>query len=125
MYRNSLRAYKQVSIESASPAKLLDELYERLLRFCAEAKQAIDLKDLPAKGTAISKAIEIIGGLWSTLDPTAAPELCANLERLYEYMQYRLSEANLRMDTKPIEEVEILVSTLRQAFYEASQKSGM
>lgn len=112
--------YRKVSIESASPTRMLDEVYERMLRACREAGEAIGRKDLAAKGTAIGKALAFLGALEAALDREAAPELTANLARLYRFVFAKLSEANIKNATQPLAEVEKIVVDLRDAFREAS-----
>src|SRR5262249_56041492 len=76
---SGVAVYRKVSIESASPTRMLDEVYERMLRACREAGEAIGRKDLAAKGTAIGKALAFLGALEAALDREAAPQLAANL----------------------------------------------
>ena len=49
-------------------------------------------------------------------------EIALNLFRLYEYMHYRLVEANVRKDIEPIDEVLGLFQGLKEAWEEAIKK---
>ncbi|MFO0729298.1 MAG: flagellar export chaperone FliS [Myxococcota bacterium] len=113
-------AYKKVFLESAPPTRILDELYGRLLLDLETAKDGILRRDLRAKGEAISHAQSILDELSLALDHRAAPELSANLVRLYEFCALRMSAANMQLDIVPLEEAHKILSQLRESFREAS-----
>jgi flagellar protein FliS len=117
--RQAAHAYRRVNIESASPTRILDELYGRLLRDCAEAKQAISVGDIAGKQAAIDHALRIVGELASSLERDAAPELCDNLVALYDFAQARLLEGSRNMTREPIEDAAHVVAELRGAFAQA------
>jgi flagellar protein FliS len=112
----ALRSYKAVSVESAPPRRLLDELMNRLLRDCADARTAIQTGDLAGKGKHIGHGLAIVGELVAALDHSVAPELCGNLTALYQFVIDRLSDANVRKVEAPLHEAEKVITTLREAF---------
>lgn len=120
MAERGANAYRKVFLESATPPRLLDELYGRLLSDCHDAAEAIRQGDLAGKGRSINHAIEIIYELTAALDRSAAPELCSNLARLYDFVIQRLTTANLRIDVQPIVEAEQVIIVLRGAFQQVN-----
>jgi flagellar protein FliS len=112
----ALRSYKTVSVESAPPRRLLDELMNRLLRDCVDARASIQAGDIAGKGKHIGHALAIVGELVAALDHSVAPELCSNLAALYQFVIDRLSDANVRKVEAPLHEAEKVVTTLREAF---------
>ena len=54
----------------------------------------------------------------STLDLNQG-QIAENLYQLYDYMYSRLIEANIRKDSQPLQEVEQLLSELRDTWTEA------
>ena len=120
MYARAVRSYQKVNLESAPPARVLDELYERLLRDINVAGEAIAAGDAAKKGEAVSHALAIVNELRRALDHRAAPELTARLEGLYGFMVGRLTRANVGWDPKALAEVSPLVVTLRDAFRQAA-----
>jgi flagellar protein FliS len=112
----ALRSYKAVSVESAPPRRLLDELMNRLLRDCSDARTAIRTGDIAGKGQHIGHALAIVGELVVALDHEVAPDLCSNLGSLYQFVIDRLSDANVRKAESPIVEAEKVITTLREAF---------
>lgn len=106
------------SVEGANPHQLILMLMNGALERLAQARGAIERRDIPLKGATISKATTIIGGLQGSLDRNQAPDYVDNLERLYEYMQRRLLEANLKNDAAIIDEVSELMNTLKTSWQE-------
>lgn len=123
-----IKTYAKVGIESgvsvADPHKLISMLYQGALQAIANAKNSILRKDIPAKGSAISQAISIIGeGLNASLDKSVGGELVQNLSALYEYMNLRLLTANLKNDMEALDEVARLLSDLKNAWESIRQPS--
>lgn len=119
----AINTYAKVGVESgvvaADPHKLIAMLYQGALLAIANARNAILRKDIAAKGTAISKAILIIGdGLKASLDRKVGGELAHNLADLYDYMDSRLLQANLHNDVDTLDEVAQLLNDLKTAWDE-------
>jgi flagellar protein FliS len=119
--RNGVNAYANVGIETgvaaASPHKLIVMLYDGACVAIRSALMHMQNGDIPAKGTAISKAMSIIeNGLRASLDVKAGGEIAANLDALYEYMGKRLLQANLENDAAKLDEVLRLLSDLRTSW---------
>jgi flagellar protein FliS len=117
----ALKSYANVSVQSgvaaADPHKLIAMLYQGALLAIANAKNAILRKDIPAKGTAITKAILIIDeGLKASLDKDVGGELAHNLAALYDYMNNRLLAANIKNDIDALDEVARLLTDLKGAW---------
>lgn len=120
-FANRASAYTQVGVETgvatASPHKLILMLFDGAILSIATAAAAMDGKDIPAKGQAVSKAIDIIlNGLKASLDAKAGGELADRLAALYDYMGERLLHANLHNSRAALDEVSGLLHTLREAW---------
>ena len=112
---NSYRSGAVAEIEEASPHRLIQMLYEGGLQRIAVAKGAIQRKEIQLKGESIGRAIAIIGGLRSSLDLSQG-EMATNLDNLYEYMERRLLEANLKNDEGILDEVSGLLREIKSAW---------
>lgn len=117
----AINAYNNVSAETsvmgADPHKLIAMLFQGALLEIARAKNEIIRKETAAKGKSISKAIAIIGeGLNASLDKSVGGELAQNLSSLYEYMVFRLIDANLKNDISTLDEVTRLLTELKGAW---------
>lgn len=113
---SAYNAYKQNSVTTASPGELTLMLYNGCLKFLHKAKLAIQDKKIQEKNTNLQKAQAIISELMSTLNMNI--EISKNMMALYEYMNTRLVEANIRNDISIIEEVEGLVTEFRDTWKE-------
>ncbi|WP_447651382.1 flagellar export chaperone FliS [Pseudomonas abietaniphila] len=116
----ALRQYQKVNSQAqtavATPHRLVQMLMEAGLDRIAQAKGAIERKDVPAKGLLIGKAIEIVGGLREGLDMEKQAEALAHVDNLYVYMMKRLAEANIKTDPKILDEVSGLLTTVKEGW---------
>jgi flagellar secretion chaperone FliS len=120
---NPTAAYQSVSIESsiseADPHKLILLLFEGAEAAIAIAKGEMSRSNIPAKGKAISKALDIIeNGLKASLNMDINSDLVEKLDALYEYMIVRLLHANLKNDMAALDEVASLLGEIHRAWAE-------
>lgn len=117
---NPAQAYSsmqvQTRIEDASPHRLIQMLFEGALERIAQAKGAMQQKQIERKGTLITKAVNIIGGLQGCLVDAGDGELTANLDSLYDYMIRRLIRANAQNDEAGLDEVAGLLIDIKSAW---------
>ncbi|MGA5690508.1 flagellar export chaperone FliS [Cytobacillus pseudoceanisediminis] len=116
---NPYQSYQQNSVNTASPGELTLMLYNGCLKFIHQAKKAIMDNNIEAKNTNIQKAQNIIQELMVTLNMDI--EVSQNMMSLYDYMNRRLMEANIKNDTGILDEVEGLVSEFRDTWKEVIQ----
>ncbi|MED3660914.1 flagellar export chaperone FliS [Ureibacillus sp. FSL K6-8385] len=109
-------AYKQNSINTASPGELTLMLYNGCIKFLNVAKKAIDEKDYEEKNKNLQKAQNIITELMVTLNMDY--EISKQMYSLYEYMNRRLIEANMKNDAGIVDEVIGLVTEFRDTWKE-------
>lgn len=103
-------------VEAASPHRLIQMLMEGALGKLAYARGHLLQGNVAEKGTNISWAISIIDGLRASLDMEAGGEIARNLNDLYDYMERRLLEANLRNDLKVLDEVMALLRQIKEGW---------
>ncbi|MBU8731782.1 flagellar export chaperone FliS [Cytobacillus firmus] len=116
---NPYQSYQQNSVNTASPGELTLMLYNGCLKFIHQAKKAIMDKNIEAKNTNIQKAQNIIQELMVTLNMDV--EVSQNMMSLYDYMNRRLMEANIKNDTGILDEVEGLVTEFRDTWKDVIQ----
>ena len=100
----------------ADPHRLIQMLFEGVLERVAVARGAMQQGDVATKGERIGRAIDILDGLRMHLDMEQGGELASNLEALYDYMQRRLVEANLRNDVAALDEVANLLREIKSGW---------
>jgi flagellar secretion chaperone FliS len=107
----------ETGIETANSHRLILMLFEAATLSVAKAKHYMLAQNIPSKGFAISKAIQIIDeGLKASLDENAGGDLASQLKGLYSYMSQRLLLASLRNDPSVLEEVAKLLTELKDAW---------
>ena len=116
---NPYQSYQQNSVNTASPGELTLMLYNGCLKFIHQAKKAIEEKNIEMKNTNIQKAQSIIQELMVTLNMDM--EISKNMMSLYEFMNRRLMEANIKNDASILDEVEGLVTEFRDTWKEVIQ----
>lgn len=116
---SALNAYKQNSVTTASPGELTLMLYNGCLKFLTKAKNAIAEKNIQEKNTNILKSQAIIAELMSTLNMDI--EISKQMLPLYDYMNRRLIEANVKNDTDIIDEVIGLTTEFRDTWKQVIQ----
>lgn len=118
--QGALNQYRKVGVHAgiadASPHRLIQMLLEGALDKIHVAKGHMSRGEAAAKGKHISWAISIVDGLRSSLDLKAGGELAENLDALYDYMNRRLLEANLRNDVSLLDEVSNLLLEIKQGW---------
>ncbi|WP_203363255.1 flagellar export chaperone FliS [Bacillus sp. REN10] len=119
--KNPYQTYSNNSVTTASPGELTLMLYNGCLKFIHQAKKAIAEKNIEAKNTNIQKAQAIIQELMVTLNMEVA--MSQNLLSLYDYLNRRLMEANVKNDPAILEEVEGFVTEFRDTWKEVIQKN--
>lgn len=125
-------AYQQVrsqgGVESADPHGLITLLMDGALERLVKARAHMLRGEVAAKGEAITRCIEILGGLRGSLDAKVDPVLVGRLDSLYDYMSRRLLQANLRDDASLIDEVSNLLQPIRDSWVQiapaASQRAA-
>ena len=111
---NPYQSYQQNSVMTASPQELTLMLYNGCLKFIRIAKKAMFEKNIEEKNTNIIKAQAIISELYVTLNQDI--EISKNMGQLYEYMNNRLIEANMKNEIEILEEVEGYVIEFRDTW---------
>jgi flagellar protein FliS len=120
MYRNGVKAYRKVDLESAPKTEILDRLFGRLESDLRDGQSAIAAGNVVARAAALDHASRILTELCAALDPRAAPEMCANLDALYRYCQTSITRAALERKAAHLEPPLKIIATLRASFAEAA-----
>jgi len=117
--QNAYNAYQQNSVTTASPGELTLMLYNGALKFLNKANQAITDKNIPEKNTNIQKAQAIINELNVTLNMDYL--ISKQMYALYDYMNRRLIEANIKNDQAIVDEVIGLTTEFRDTWKQVIQ----
>ena len=123
MVKNPYEQYKNNAIATATPAELTLMLYEGAIKFGNLAIKAIEDKDVEKAYRNIVKVQNIIAEFRNTLDfkyPVAK-----DFDRVYEYLERRLVEANMTKDKEIMEEVVKHIRSMRDTWKEVMKRAKM
>lgn len=112
-----LGAYTRVDVETASQGKLIVMLFNGAIKRAEEAKRQLQQGNNPGVHNNLIRAQDIIAELRGALNMEAG-EIAANLDRVYEYFQHLLIQANIRKNPDPIDECLGLLVQIRDAWQE-------
>ena len=118
----AVNAYRRVDLESAPKSQIVDRLFERFARDVDDTRAALAKRDIKGKAASIDHAAAIVAELRAALDHSIAPELCANMDALYGLVSIRLSECNLSLDPKPLDQAAGIMNELGSAMREAAAR---
>lgn len=114
-----LKQYQQTQVQTSSPEKILVLLYEGAIQFLNKAKIGIENKNIEETHNNIMKAQRIISEFMNTLDMKNGGEIAQNLYSLYEYLNYRLVQANIKKEISYINEVLLHLKDLKLTWEKA------
>lgn len=111
--------YTQNNIGVESPQKLIQMMYEGILRFNMQAKRSIIDNDIEKRTYWINRSSAVISELVNVLDYNQG-EISHYLAGLYTYQLRLLVEANLHNDSSKIDEVSQVFKGLLDAWKEST-----
>jgi len=112
------RYYREMQVQTASPAKLVWLMFDGAARFTAQAQKAAQAGDLEEAHRNIVRVQDIVDELDCALDMRAG-EVARALERVYAFARSRLLEANLRKDPELLGVLKGMFEELRSAWDQA------
>jgi len=111
--------YKEQQVRTASKEQLLIMLYDGAIRFTKIAKKAMESGDLQTSNEHLIKAQRIVTEFMVSLDQDTGGDASKGLFQLYEYLHYRLVQANIKKDPDMIVEVTDHLRGLRDTWQQA------
>ncbi|QDR81963.1 flagellar export chaperone FliS [Sporomusa termitida] len=114
---NTANVYKNQQIMTASPEELTLMLYNGAIRFIAESMQALEQGNLEKANTSNLRAQDIVREFMCTLDMQY--EIAQGYYKLYDYIEYRLIQANIKKDKSQLAEAKTMLTELRDTWSQA------
>jgi len=124
MRTNAYQTYVEDEIVTADPIRLVQLLYQGAIEAVGSARANLGTRDIRGRFAAATKVIEILTELSSSLNHDQGGELSARLAALYDYMQRRVIEGNEQQIDAPFAEVEQLLGTLGEAWFNIDVKEA-
>lgn len=111
--------YTQNNICVESPEKLIQMMYEGILRFNMQAKRSINEHDVERRTYWINRSNAVVAELINILDYKYGT-VAHYLSGLYTYQLRLLAEANLNNDSTKLDEVNQVFKGLLEAWKEST-----
>jgi flagellar protein FliS len=123
-----LASYRSVSVDTASPGKLILMLFDGALRFLSAANEGFELQTQRERNEVVHnnliKVQDIIHELQRSLNIRQGGEFAVNMFKLYDFMNDKLMEANMRKEPQNIAIVVDLLGQIRDAWDEMLREQG-
>ena len=120
MYGNlAHNIYAQNNVGVESPAKLIEMMYEGVLRFNAQAKKAIKDGNIEKRAYWTNRSVAVITELVLILDVSQG-QVAHYLEGLYNYQLQLLTAAGIENSTEKLDEVSSVFKGLLEAWRETT-----
>lgn len=120
MYNNNLAysTYTQNNIGVESPEKLIQMMYEGILRFNMQANRSIKEGDIERRTYWINRANAVVTELITILDYSQG-DVAHYLAGLYQHQQILLIEANIYNSSEKLDEVNQVIKGLLEGWRES------
>ncbi len=119
---NPYAQYRQNSVETASPTRLIVMLYDGAIRFLSQALAAMAAKQHVQQSVLIGKAQAIIAHLHDTLDAEAGRAFAGSLSGIYTALLRTLTQANIENQPQPVEDALHVLRELRETWAEVDRQ---
>jgi len=121
MYGNNAHSiYAQNNVAVESPVKLIEMLYEGVLRFNAQAKKAIKDKNIEKRVYWMNRSTAIVTELISSLDMSQKGTVAPYLEGLYNYQIQLITDAGNESSIEKLDECSGVFKVLLEAWRETT-----
>lgn len=122
MYTKGYNIYKNNSVNFASKEQLLLMLVDGAVKYAKRAEIAIEKKDVKLAHESLVRTQDIFIELMSTLNRDAG-EWAIQLFKVYEFINEKLIEVNIKKDLSLLREILPLIQEVRDIWYEAYEKA--
>ena len=111
-------AYATTQISTASSVQVVVLLYDGAISSMKLAQEGMVALNFHDKARFLDRALRVVGELSASLNMEEGGVVARDLRRLYEYIQYELTQANLKNEPSRLESPIRCMSEIRQAWQE-------
>jgi flagellar protein FliS len=121
---SAAKHYRQTQVLTTSGIQLIVLLYDSAIQAIDLAGDGITRRHPLDKARFLGRAIGIVSELSSVLDFERGGEIATSLHRLYDYMLWELTQANLRNDTRHLVGPLRCLKELRESWHTLAQQQN-
>ena len=114
----ALNAYNQNNVQVESPHRLIEMLYEGILRFNTQAKKAMAEGDIEKRVYWLNRSAAIFTELMNALNHKQEGTTSEYLAGLYSYQLEQITLANMKESPEIIDQINKVVKGLLEAWRE-------
>lgn len=119
--RNPALAYRQFSVQGATPLGLVVMLYDGVIAALQKAIAALEARDISGKCAQLNRAVAIIAQLEGTLNFEKGGEVAQTLKSLYIYARAQVLKGNLENSPEILRSLIQKLTPVREAWSEADR----
>ncbi|MBL8173131.1 MAG: flagellar export chaperone FliS [Bryobacterales bacterium] len=124
MSQNPFDSYLESQVYSASPVRLVTILYRAALDSLEAARQHLVSGDIRKRAEASARASNVVAELTQSLNLDTGGEIARNLLHLYDYLLFRIHQANMNSDERAYAECIQLLATLLDGWQSIGEPAG-
>jgi flagellar secretion chaperone FliS len=113
------KQYTQAKVNTTDQSKLILMVYDFAIKNCYMAMECIENDKIEERANKIYKVQDCVTELMVALNMDSEGDIAKNLYRLYEYFNYRLTQANIKNDATMVKEILTHLKELRETWAEA------
>ena len=112
------QAYGRTQITTASSVQIVVLLYDGAISSMKLAQEGIVALNLHDKARFLDRALRVVGELSASLNMEEGGTIGKDLRRLYDYIQFELTQANIKNEAGRLEGPIRCLSVIREAWQE-------
>jgi flagellar protein FliS len=112
------QAYATTQISTASSVRVVVLLYDGAISSLKLAQEGIVTLNFHDKARFLDRALRVVGELSASLNMEEGGVIAKDLQRVYEYIQFEVTQANLRNEPGRLEGPIRCMSAIRESWQE-------
>jgi flagellar protein FliS len=112
------QAYATTQISTASSVQVVVLLYDGAISSMKLAQEGIVALNFHDKARFLDRALRVVGELSASLNMEEGGVIAKDLQRVYEYIQFEVTQANLKNEPGPLEGPIRCMSAIRESWQE-------
>jgi flagellar protein FliS len=116
------QAYATTQISTASSVQIVVLLYDGAISSMKLAQEGIINLNFQDKARFLDRALRVVGELAASLNMQEGGVISKDLRRLYEYIQFELTQANISNEPSRLEGPIRCMSVIREAWQELAAR---
>jgi len=112
----ALNAYNQNNVQVESPHRLVEMMYEGILRFNTQAKKSLSEGNIEKRVYWLNRSASIFAELMNSLNHNEEGSTSEYLEGLYAFQMEKITQANMSESPELIDEINLVVRGLLDAW---------